>query len=251
MLGKLIGRPRWSWAAFGKHPSARDYFQLCAQFPLAQAFSQWVENGFGRLPEAVRRNGVCSWRFWSRGLKKGDLVCGLGKSSGDGVGRPYPLVLIGEGKMDRWESHWNLLPFVLAPTWDKMEYTATRRMEDLGQLEEQLQRMERPVPGWKEMLRTISHEANTDPSAPIHKIVMTEVQAKARTLETERKLTIPLDRLDHEDPLQMAGAWHQALKNNFPGTPSTVFMGGSLENTFLVLFQRPLAAEDFIDLWSV
>jgi type VI secretion system protein VasJ len=210
-----------------------------------------VENGFGRLPEAVRRNGVYSWRFWSRGLKKGNLVCGLGKSSGDGVGRPYPFVLIGEGQMERWESHWNLLPFVLAPTWDKMEYTAARRLGDLGQLEGELQRMERPVPEWKAALKTISHEVNLGQPAPIHKLVMGEVQAKARTLETEKKLTIPLDRLDHEDPLQMAGAWHQALKTHFLGTPSTVFMGGSPEKTFLVLFQRPLAADDFIDLWSV
>jgi hypothetical protein len=49
----------------------------------------------------------------------------------------------------------------------------------------------------------------------------------------------------------MAGAWHQALKTYLPDTPSTVFMGGSLENTFLVLFQRPLAVDDFIGLWSV
>ena len=251
MLGKLIGRSHWSWAAFGKHPSARDYFQLYAQFPLAQAFSQWVESGFGRLPETVRRSGVYSWRFWSRGLKKGDLVCGLGKSSGDGVGRPYPLVLIGEGQMDRWESHWNLLPFVLAPTWDKMEYTAARRLEDLGQLELELQRMERPVPGWKETLKTLSDEVNAGQHSQVHKIVMAEVQAKARMLETEGKLTIPLDRLDREDPLQVAGAWQQALKPHLSGTPSTVFMGGNLENTFLVLFSRPLAADDFIDLWSI
>jgi len=251
MLGKIIGRPRWAWAAFGKHPAARDYFQINTQLPLAQAFSQWVENGFGRLPEATRRNGVYSWRFWSRGVKKGTLVCGLGKSSGDGVGRPYPLVILGEGQLDRWEKNWNLLPFVLASAWDKMEYTASRRLEDLVQLEVDLQRLEKPAPAWKETLRSISPGFDSRQAEPIHKLVMDQIQAKARTLETEQKLTIPLDQAALGDSLQMAGAWHQALKAQLPVPPSTVFMGGSLEKAFLVLFLRPLMADDFIDLWSV
>jgi len=251
MLGKIIGRPRWAWAAFGKHPSARDYFQINTQLPLAQAFSQWVENGFGRLPENVRRNGVYSWRFWSRGLKKGTLVCGLGKSSGDGVGRPYPLVLLGEGQLDHWEKNWNLLPFVLSSAWDKLEYAASRRLEGLGQLEADLQRMENPTPVWKETLRSISPDTNDQTAEPIHKLVMAQIQTKARTLATEQKLAIPLDHLSHGDSLQMAGAWHQALKDHLPGTPSTVFMGGSLEKAFLMLFLRPLMADDFIELWSV
>ncbi len=250
MLGNLIGRRPWSWAAFGKHPSARDYFQIKLEKPLAQAFSQWVENGFGRLPETVRRNGVYSWRFWSRGLKKGSLVCGLGKSSGDGVGRPYPLVLIGEGQLERWEKNWSLLPFVLAPVWDKMEYTASRRLEDIGQLEADLQRMENPIPSWKETLRMFPNPESPQAES-IHKLVMEQIQTKARTLETEHKLTIPLDQDVLGDSLQMAGAWHQALRTQLALMPSTVFMGGSLEKAYLVLFLRPLVADDFIELWSV
>ena len=250
MLGKIIGRPRWAWAAFGKHPAARDYFQINTQLPLAQAFSQWVETGFDRLPEAIRRNGVYSWRFWSRGLRKGSLLCGLGKSSGDGVGRPYPLVLLGEGRLDRWEKNWNLLPFVLSPAWDKMEYAASRRLEDVGQLEADLQRMENPFPSWKQTLRR-APDLDSRQAEPIHKLVMEQIQTKARTLETEQKLTISLDQTALGDSLQMAGAWHQALKAQLPVIPSTVFMGGSLEKAFLILFLRPLMAEDFIELWTV
>lgn len=251
MLGKIIGRPPWSWAAFGKHPSARDYFQICLHNPLAQAFAQWVENGFGCLPETVRRNGSCSWRFWSRGLKKGALVCGIGKSSGDGVGRPYPLMLLGEGHLDRWEKHWNLLPFVLASTWDKMEYSAARRMDHIGQLEADLQRMETPKPGWKEILNGISHRLADQEDQFFRKIIMADISAKARTLETEKKLIIALDNAAQGEYLQMAGAWHQALQNHYPGTPSTVFMGGSMENARIVFFNRPLVGNDFVDLWSV
>lgn len=251
MLGKIIGRNRWSWSAFGKHPSARDYFQINLQHPLVQAFAQWVDDGFGRIPETVRRNGVCSWRFWSRGLKNGTLLCGLGKSSGDGIGRPYPLMLLGEGRLDRWEKHWNLLPFVLAASWNKMEYTAARRMEHLSQLEADLQRMQPPAPGWKETLNSVSQDLKRGNTLPIHKIIMAEIQNKARTLETEQKLVILLEKDGHGNSLQMAGAWYHALKNHFSGSPSTVFMGGGLDKAFLVFFNRPLLAEDFIDLWSV
>lgn len=251
MLGKLIGRPQWSWTAFGKHPSARDYFQISLDRPLAQAFAQWIETGFDKTPESVRRNGICSWRFWSRGMKKGTLVCGLGKSSGDGVGRPYPLMLLGEGHLDRWEKYWHLLPIVLSSVWNYMEYSASRRVEHVNQLESDLLRMETPRPGWKEILR--AHEQNLrEPDAlSIHKVIMSQIQAKARTLEAEQKLIIPLDSASPGDPLQLASAWHQALKNHFHDIPNAVFMGGSPNQSLLVFFKRPLLAEDFTDLWSV
>lgn len=251
MLGKLMGWGRWSWAAFGKHPAARDYFQINLQRPLAQAFAQWVEDGFTRIPETTQRKGVYSWRFWSRGLKKNIMVCGLGKSSGDGVGRPYPMMLLGEGYLDRWEPHWNLLPFVLASTWNKMEYTAARRMEDIGNLEADLQRMETPSPGWKTSLRMVSCDLSGQEIEPIKKIIMSEIREKARTLQTEQKLIVSLDAGYQGEPLQMAGAWHQALKSHYPGTPNTVFMGGSPEKSFLVLYSRPLMADDFVELWSL
>jgi CubicO group peptidase (beta-lactamase class C family) len=158
---------------------------------------------------------------------------------------------MGEGHLDHWEKHWNLLPFVLAAAWDKMEYSAARRMENIGQMEADLQRLERPAPAWKESLRGIPQDPGTRDAQPLHKLIMAEIGAKARTLETEQKLIIPLDHSGRQDPLILAGAWHQALKRHFSGTPSTVFMGGSMEKSFIVFFQRPLMADDFIELWSI
>ncbi len=251
MLGKIMGWDRWSWAAFGKHPSVRDYFQISLDSPLAKAFAQWVETGFAKVPEPTQRNGVCSWRFWSRGLKHGVLVCGLGKSSGDGVGRPYPMMLLGEGILEQWEPSWNLLPFALAATWDKMEYIAARRMEHIAQLEADLQRMETPAPGWQKTLTMASGALSDRESEPVKKLIMSEIREKARLLQAEQKLIIPLDAGSPGDPLQMAGAWHQALRSHFDGPPNTVFMGGRPDKAFLVLYSRPLMVDDFVELWSL
>jgi hypothetical protein len=51
--------------------------------------------------------------------------------------------------------------------------------------------------------------------------------------------------------LEVAGAWHQAFKRHVADIPSTVFMGGSLQRSFIVFFNRPLVADDFVDLWSL
>lgn len=251
MLGKIMGREAWAWVAFGKHPAAKDYFQISLKRPLARAFAQWVEDGFGRMEKAPRQNGAYAWRFWSRGLKKDTLVCGLGKSSGDGVGRPYPLLLLGEGNLHGWARHWNLLPFVLAATWEKLEYTASRRLEDLGELEAELKRLETPKPRWKETLKAVARDLDGLENRPVNKMILAKIREKAKTLESEQQLTISLDESGTNDPLEMAGAWHQAMKRHFEGIPNTVFMGGSLERSVIVFFNRPLTAVDFVNLWSL
>jgi type VI secretion system protein VasJ len=242
MLGGLIGPKRWSWGAFGKHPAARDYFQVGTHSPLARAFARWVQNGFAGIPETVRRNGIYSWRFWSRGLKKGSLICGLSKSSGDGVGRPYPLMIMGEGTLSHWEKNWHLLPRALAPAWHRMEYSAVRRMADIGQLEADLARMETPAPAWKEASQA---------TKTISGAVADAAREKAAVLQTEQKIVVPLDDAEPGGALQTAGIWHLALKNYLSAAPGTVFMGGGLERPFLAVFNRPLEAADFAALWTL
>ena len=45
--------------------------------------------------------------------------------------------------------------------------------------------------------------------------------------------------------------WHMALKERSSVTPNAIFMGGNLDKTYLVLFNRPLREDDFIQLWSL
>ena len=250
MLGKLKPWNRWTWSAFGKHPAARDYFQIRLQGPLARAFAQWVEEGFGQLAESSGRNGIYAWRFWSRGLKKGTLACGIGKNSGDGIGRAYPLMLLGEGHLDGWMRHWHLLPFVLAGTWDRMEYTASKRMTDIRMLEAQLLRIPAPQPHWKDMAKAVDRELHDRQTQSMAAIITAEVKQKASALTRERKLGICLDADRRAEPMLTAGAWHETLAEHLDGPPNTVFLGGNLERPMIVFFNRPLAAEDFVELWS-
>jgi type VI secretion system ImpM family protein len=251
MLGKIIGRRPWSWTAFGKHPSIRDYFQFRLEQPLAIAFAKWIENGFARLDESTRRSAGCSWRFWSRGMKKGGLVCGLGKSSADGIGRPYPLILIGEGSLEGWEKHWHLLPFLLAPVWARLEYAAARRLDSIDQLEADLARMETPLPEWKKIVCQAPEDDGRDAFDPVKKIILSRIPEKSQMLNNENKLLVPLDAVEDGDPLQMAGAWHQGLKHCCNGPPNTVFMGGHPQKPHVVFYTRPLSVDDFVDLWSL
>ena len=250
MLGKLIGRSRWAWAAFGKHPAARDYFQINLSSPLVAAFSQWVEYGFDRIPEEHKRTRMCSWRFWSRGQKKGTLLCGLGKSSSDSIGRPYPMMVLGEGTIDQWEKSWHLLPFGLGPTWDRMEYVAARSHADLVQLEKEIRGLGRPWSDWETICRRYKTRDAMDDLELNRKIILSDIDEKARVLLDQQKLTVPLDGEPADDPLQLAGAWHLGLRRQFAGIPSTVFMGGTLAKTSLVLFDRPLSSDDFLQLWA-
>ena len=252
MLGKLIGHPSWDWAAFGKHPVAKDYFQLNLESPMASAFASWVDAGFRRLSEDERRDTACSWRFWAKGLKKGTTVCGLGKSSSDSIGRPYPMMIIGEGALDQWEKFWHLMLVGLGPTWETLEYASTRRLRSLDQLEMDINHFETPRKQWQQA-RQLNHRelAGDLPGWKNNKIILSGVREKVRALETDGRLLIPLDGQEPMDPFQLAVAWHLALKDCQSPLPNTVFMGGTPDKTFLALYSRPLSPDDFTVLWSV
>lgn len=252
MLGKLIGASSWNWTVFGKHPVAKDYFQINLTSPMANAFAKWVDAGYQRLSENLRRRTVCSWRFWAKGQKKGTTLCGLGKSSGDSIGRPYPMMIIGEGALDQWEKYWHLMLVGLGPTWETLEYASTRRLRSLDQLEIDINHLETPHKQWQQARKMNHNDLAVDlPEWKNNKIILSGVREKVQVLEKEGRLLIPLDGQGAMDAFQLALAWHLALKDCQSPVPNTVFMGGSPEKTFLALYCRPLSPDDFSVLWSV
>ncbi len=123
MLGSVKSKKRsWSWMAHGKHPVARDYFRVGEDLPIFRAFSDWVDKGNARLmSDPDRSPGFCSWRFWSRGLSKDHSICGVARASGDSLGRPHPLLIMGAGPLKCWPDCWDQAPLIFEKSWSLID----------------------------------------------------------------------------------------------------------------------------------
>ena len=139
----------WQWAAFGKHPTAKDYFRLGEETPFVEGLFGWVENGYQLL--TARENGspdFCSWRFWAREAGKNTLVCGVLRVSSDSLGRPYPLVIMGSGTLKNWQENWDLIPLAAERTWRQIEYLAANLFTDFKKLEDEIRTIRPPEADW-------------------------------------------------------------------------------------------------------
>jgi type VI secretion system protein VasJ len=253
MLG--IGKPknRWNWAACGKHPVARDYFRLSLNTSLLAAFERWVENGYQVLSSRqLSTQCMYSWRFWAKGIKKGNLICGVAKDSSDSIGRPYPLIIMGDGMLDGWEDHWDLLPHAFETTWDQIEYISSRRFENLKGLEYEVCAIKNPKPDWLEWKSQSRNQGKLQflTNALTISEDNDQIREKADCLAKKMECLVPLDIQIDEDPLDIASHWNSLLKVNSPDVPNAVFLGGVPEKRFLAIFNRSLNASDFVGLWS-
>ena len=122
----------WKWGAYGKHPVVKDYIRVGEESPLLNIFSRWIEAGYA----AVSQTGTShSWRFFAKGLQGSEVVCGLVRDSRDGVGRAFPLLILGSGALEIWEARWPGIPDACEACWQRMEYLSTQRMYDLPPME--------------------------------------------------------------------------------------------------------------------
>jgi type VI secretion system protein VasJ len=242
----------WEWAAYGKHPVAKDYFKLGPHGPLVKVFSEWVDSGYRRVA-ARGESSPYSWRFWARGPKKDGLACGVVRDSGDQLGRPYPLLIMGTGRLANWEDQWDLIPLACDRTWAQMEYLYTKMLDDLKQLEEEIQKIPPPLSEWEEYreARRNSLEGSPSsnlPSAPWEKWKGEELLSR---FGPKAELFLPLDAGLSLDPAAEIRYLHYLLKRGEKNIPQAVFMGGTLEKSLLAVFKRSVGAADFVQLWSV
>jgi type VI secretion system protein ImpM len=254
MLGIDKQKDFWCWAACGKHPVARDYFRINLTTSLLSAFESWFEKGYQVLnKDGKTARSIYSWRFWGKGIKKGNLICAVGKDSSDSMDRRYPLLIMGDGVLDGWENNWDLLHHVFEKTWYQMEYISSKRFDDLKRMETEIHAINDPTHKWMELK---THNENQDKTLSwVHdgaiSIDHEDVMKKAKLLSQKLEVLIPLDEQVQTDPFETAGKWCTLLKNHLSGTPNAIFMGGVPERNFLVIYNRSLNANDFVRLWSV
>ncbi|MGA7827834.1 MAG: type VI secretion system protein TssA [Geobacteraceae bacterium] len=254
MLDTLDSGQNWQWAAFGKHPAAKDYFQLGESNPFLEGLFAWIEDGYQLLTtKETAAPDFCSWRFCAKAVGKESLVCGVVRVSSDSFGRPYPLVITGVGSLRNWQNNWDLLPFACEKTWSQIEYLASNLFPDLKKLEEGMHTIRPPVQGWAELkekrkvLNSIG--SSSDPYASF--LDVRELKKLAVANADKGETYVSLDRGHCNDKIMRVSLWHLLFKDSVSGVPNAVFMGGTLEKAYLALFRRPLKSTDFTQLWSV
>ena len=246
MLEKLRSERRWQWAAYGKHPAAKDYFKVGQEFPLLSRFSGWIENGYQVLasrdnPGKARR----SWRFWAREARKENVACGIVQHSNVSLGRPYPLLVAGTGPLKDWMSQWDLVPLACESVWVQMEYLSAKTFNDVRELEEGVRNIVSPAAEWLELARKREGFEELGP------LEIGELEAETSGLSERMDCFIPLDQMPPRDDFELIGLYHSFVRARMETAPSTVFMGGTAQKPYIVFFRRPLAPSDFIHLWSV
>jgi type VI secretion system ImpM family protein len=243
MLGSITHNHRWTWAAVGKHPSAKDYIRLGGASPLLDAVAQWFSHGYQELRRVRQGPAVYyAWRFWLRGIKKGTLICGLGRESSDSIGRPYPLLILGEGTVRAWEKQWTRLPVRLEKLWRGMEVIAAHRFDNTLGMEEALTRLPPP---------DADTTAVTEREAPEKggKVDVTMHRCKEQLLSDGFGM-VSLNPPQGSDPYPMVLACHHRLKMCCAEIPRAVFMGGPLQQVYLAVIRHPLETQDFFRLWT-
>ncbi len=238
----------WQWAAFGKHPAAKDFFRLGRIGPLERDFSQWVDRGY-ELLAAGKQGALHSWRFWTRGPKRDALGCGVVRDCYDQLSRPYPLLIMGTGPLNGWEGHWDLNPLACERTWAQMEYLFTKTLTGLKQLEEEVQKIPPPLARWPDLQesRRALLEGGDEPSSSRS---LEEITRQLAPMRQKSELYVPLDQGHFPDPSAGVHYLHSFFRKE-EDIPQSVFMGGTLEKAFLAVFKRPLHPADFVQLWSV
>jgi type VI secretion system protein VasJ len=240
MLGMIKSSSSWIWAACGKHPAARDFFRVGQEFPLLKIFSGWVDDGYNMLTQKNNNPLLISWRFWAKGAVRESLICGVVKDSSDGVGRNYPLLIIGTGHLPGWEEQWDLMPLAFEKIWREIEYITTQNFNDLKKLETEVKNIRQPQPGWQELKSkkdSFHDDAGVFPNIP--------------DFPPEKKEHfIPLDQSPHYDQNLLISHWHSFFRKNVNIIPNAVFMGGGFGRSFVGFYKRPLTPMDFFQLWT-
>ena len=254
MLGLIKAKSLWEWSAMGKHPVAMDYFQLGVSAPLVNAFGAWIENGYQKAVIPTRnRLAFHSWRFWARGIQKGHIACGVVRDSSDSTGRPYPLLIMGIGKLPGWEENWDLLSFLFEEIWNQIEYLASRRFAGLKQLESEISRIQVTAEDWPAFSDQDLQAGCPDhvPEEKGYPHRSSDVQKAAEALLTRNECYVSINPEQGSDTALVARYWNCAVKSRTDIVPNAVFMGGIPEKSYLAIFTRSLTSSDFAQLWSV
>lgn len=223
----------WQWIACGKHPAAKDYIRLGNQSSLGGTFFEWIEQGYARICLDNPGLGRVLWRFWLRGTIRGQLSCGVMRQSGDAIGRPYPLLIMGSGSSPSWEECWEHLPFACANVWNQADALSSIEFETVPKLLQGLERLTAPA--------EILQDDTLPPVLPLRALIG-NIGSEFGLFSLEAP---------NGSFIATAAAMHLSLllKNKNASPPVAIFIGGG-ETAWLAFMRRPLKTGDFTTLWD-
>lgn len=250
MLGLFGLKQKWEWAGFGKHPIVKDYFHVGRDHSLLSAFLDWVKKGYDEITiKDYKHPDLYSWRFWARVPKRENLICGLIRDSSDNIGRPYPFMIIGTGPLKGWEENWDMLPFACEGVWKQSEFLSSSNCRDVGELENEIIRIKHPENNWEDFVK--EREAFWDTRLSPASASLGILEERIRRASEQLEIIVSLDDETLKDQFFQVCLWHYYLKRYSKNIPNAIFMGGTMQKTFLVTLRRPLQSSDFVLLWSI
>ncbi len=237
----------WTWAAAGKHPVAGDYIRIGSDDVVLPVFARWMEDGYERAVAAGQTPGQpWSWRFWSRGPKREELVCGLIKSSSDRIGRVYPLLVLGSGPVRRWHRRWPLLAAALETTWNRVEAAVVRLAGDIDRLSRELHRVPPPRDDWSRLEsgpESVGDAARQLRSWDGKRPLEDGPGGLYRLLEGT--MVVKLPRVAASRQAVLINGLHRDLARLVGQVPHVVFIGGTAQRCSIVVFTKRLHRDDF------
>jgi type VI secretion system protein VasJ len=192
-----------------------------------------MERGFSPL---ARVAGPQSWRFWARGGGKEELALGLLRGSCDSIGRPYPLLILGQGPLPGWEGNWDLLTLACDGSWRQMEELAREQNATVPELEVRLLGIEPPRGDW-EGARELAQAVAAGGEPP-------------QQGGEDRLWCLPLD-IPGDPGGELAARVARLFPERGAGHPGLGFLGGAPGAYRYLLFQRALRGSDFSMLWQL
>lgn len=251
MFGLIKKQARWDWAAFGKHPVAGDYLAMGKKTPLLEGFSKWVEKGYLRLSEDHKARAGVFWQFWAKG-PNGKLVCGVIKSSYDRYGRPYPFLIVGEGKSLDIMRSWDLIPLACQQTWMNIETLADKHIAGIKELRKLIKQIGKPAMDLKELTLLRERLKSVEIPKDSHVISsdfmnkMNSVDGLARMI----RFSVLIDIGNADEFFPLVSKLIFLLKTRSAKEPDMVFTGGVGDQKRLICLKRSLHVDDFVDLWA-
>ncbi|HIJ88272.1 MAG TPA: DUF2094 domain-containing protein [Desulfuromonadales bacterium] len=224
----------WQWVACGKHPAAKDYIRIGDQFTLGTSLFSWVEQGYDKVRHDMSGRFQVSWKFWLNGTMHDRLACGVLLESGDAIGRPYPLLLMGSGTYRQWGKCWENLPLACETTWNSAMVLFSNKLTTIPELEMGLGMLPSPD--------DILLDDTLPPALPL----------KPLSGDMESEFCLYSLETDNGSGIEVAAAMRLSLllKKRNAAPPVAVFIGGG-KTAYMAVMRRPLKSLDFVTLWNL